>query len=302
MRPKYLWLDGKIVPWKKGTIHLATPGVQYGLGGFEGIRFYRTDKGPAIFRLPEHLARFSYPHWSIGTKTAYSEEELICAIKRLIRKTGMEEGYIRPVSLLAEETLGIERIGKLVKTAIILWHWEKGLRSEAVSAKISKVRRIHPASLDVCAKVNGHYVNSRLAILDVQNSGSYDKAILLDHKGYVAEAAAENIFMVKNGILITPSCGAILPGITRDTIMILARDYLGRDVVREKKITPDELLNGDEVFLCGTAAEILPVGSIDGIVIGDGKPGKTTRRLQALYSDVARGKIKLYARWLTYVR
>jgi len=293
---KLVWLDGKFISLEAANVSIFSPSLQYGWSGFEGVRFYNTRRGPAVFRLPEHIDRFFYTAKALRIDLTYSAEELTGVICQLISLNKMTEGYIRPCILHPEAELGLRFKSKKVTCAIVLSSWDKRLKSEALRAKISPVVRIHPQSSDVNAKISGHYVNSIRALYDAQDSG-YDEAILLDHAGYVAEASTENIFIVKNGDLLTPRLGTILPGITRDTIITLARDCDHK--VFEKDLTPDDLLASDEVFLCGTAMEILPVVSVDAKSIGNGQVGEVSKFLKRLYGDIVRGRRKRYRHWLT---
>jgi len=295
---KLVWLDGKFISLEAANVNIFSPSLQYGWSGFEGVRFYNTRHVPAVFRLPEHIDRFFYTAKALRIDLTYSAEELTGVICQLISLNQMTEGYIRPCILCPEAELGLRFKSKKVTCAIALSSWDKKMRSEALRAKISPVVRIHPESSDVNAKINGHYVNSIRALYDAQDSG-YDEAILLDHRGYVAEGSSENIFIVKNGDLFTPPLGTILPGITRDTIITLAQDYSYK--VCEKDLTPDDLFTGDEVFLCGTAMEILAAVSIDDKIIGNGKSGELTQSFTNLYARVVCGRMKSYHRWLTFV-
>ena len=302
--PTVLWKNGKIVPWEEGTIHLITPATQYGRGIFEGIRFYDTDCGPAIFRLEgneEHWARFFYSAEVMGMKLPYSAGELSAAVKQLVKETGLSEGYIRPYC--GDDTMGVgvkEGGGHLVVAIAIFPGYKK---PNSVRATISRVKRIPPEVIDMKAKISGVYVNSKFAIMDAANRG-FDDVILLDLKENVAEGYAANIFAVKSDIrgrkiLFTPPRDNILPGITRRTLITLAR-YSGIEV-RERNFKPDFLHVADEAFFCGTAMEVMPISQIDDMPIGAETPGPITRTLAYLYSDAVHGRLPKFSHWLTFV-
>lgn len=294
-----VWKDGKIIPLEEATISIFSPSVQYAWKGFEGIRFYDTEMGPAVFRLSDHWERFfADTVKELEMTISYSREDLTGAIIQLIQGTGMREGYIRPTVFYPRPELGVHFQQQEASVAIALASWEKKSIADSVTLKISPVMRIHPKSLNVRAKISGHYPNSIRALHDAERSGFSD-ALLLDYEGNVAEASTTNIFMVKNWALYTPSLGSILPGITRETIITLMRDF--GDGAREMEISPEELLASDEVFLCGTAMEILAVTEIDGKMIGDGKKGEVTSHISRLYSDVVHGRDARYLHWLTFV-
>lgn len=293
------WKDGKIIPLEEAVMSIFSSSVQYGWSGFEGIRFYDTERGVAIFRLRAHLERLDYTARALGMAVPYLPEDLSRGMKKLIRESKMREGYIRPSMIYPYPELGISFEGRGVSVAIAIASWEKKPANKGpVTAKIVRTVRIHPGSTDVTAKIGGHYVNSILALREAKKEKFYE-AILLDHRGFVAEASAANIFMVKNWVLTTPSLGSILPGITRDTIIRLARDF-GYEV-REKDISEAELLASDEVFLCGTAMEILPINKINETIIGNGMTGGMTLQLLRLFSDVVHGRNPKYLTWLTFV-
>lgn len=297
--PKYIWLDGKFILWQKAQIHILTHTLHYGDGVFEGIRIYKTASGaPAIFRLPEHLKRLGHSAKILGAKLPFSSKQLTEAIKTLIRKNKITEGYIRPIGFFSGEKIGLAANDLKMRMSIIAIPFGKYLRQDGVSVKISKFRRIHPLSTNVRAKICGHYVNSILAHHEAAASG-FDEALLLDWCGNVAEGPGENIFLVKNGVLQTPAVGGILPGITRDAVIKIARDL--RLKVTEKIIKPAELWRADEAFFTGTAAEITPIAEIDNKKIGSGKLGPITGLLQKTYEDVARGRNKKYGKWLTHI-
>ena len=299
---KYIWMDGELVPWHEAKIHILSHVIHYGSGVFEGIRCYDTDRGPAIFRLEDHIDRLFYSAKVYMMEIPYTKEELIEACKEIVRANGLRECYIRPLVYRGYGEMGVNPLKSPVNVAIIAWRWgaylgealQKGAR-----VIISTWRRICSDVLPPMAKTCGHYTNSQLAKMEAV-LGGYDEALMLDINGYVSEGTGENFFMVKDGVLITPPPEAsILLGITRDTVIKLARD-MGYTVI-ERFISRAEVYGADECFFTGTAAEITPIVEIDGRKIGDGRPGPITRKLQAKYFEVVRGKDERYISWLTFV-
>ncbi|HCW32326.1 MAG: branched-chain amino acid aminotransferase, branched-chain amino acid aminotransferase [Candidatus Peregrinibacteria bacterium GW2011_GWE2_39_6] len=295
---EFIWLNGQWQAWDQAKIHVLSHTLHYGAGVFEGIRCYKTSKGTAIFRLNDHLKRLFYSAKVIDLKIPYSLDELSQTTKETVRKNKLEQGYIRPLAFFGYGKMGLNPIGAPVETLISCWPWEKYLAEEAVKAKISPYIRLHPKSVISDAKVCGHYVNSILASLDAKKTG-YHEAILLDYQGNVAEGPGENIFLIKNGIIKTPPLGNILNGITRDTIITLARD-LGYKV-REETITPKHLYAADEAFFTGTAAEIAPIASVDNQIFGNGQPGFITQKLKEIYMNVVFGRNNHYDHYLDFV-
>ncbi len=295
---KYIWMDGKFVAWKNATIHLITHTFHYGAGAFEGVRFYDTPNGTAVFRLKDHTKRLFYSAKAIGVKMPYSQKAINEAILTLLKKNKVKGGYIRPIVWYGAGHMGVNPINAPVNVAIASWPWGAYLAHESIKMMTSSFIRIHPKSTVSDAKINGHYANSIQAILEVKKKG-YDEALFLDYKGNVAEGAAENVFMVKKNVLITPPKGSILPGITRESIMTVAKG-LGYKV-QEKTIKLKDLYAADEVFLTGTAAEVTPVRLIDKKKIGSGKPGPVTKALNVAFMDIVQGKNPKYKKWLTYV-
>jgi branched-chain amino acid aminotransferase len=299
------WMDGEIVALKQASINIFSPRVQYGHGGFEGIRFYETDAGPAVFRINEHWVRFFYDTaLELAMEIPYTAYDLTAAVVGLIRATGMKEGYIRPTIVFPEPELGLRFEQKKVTVAIVLSSWEQKLARDLLVVKTSPLMRNHPDAVNMGAKVTGYYQNSIRALRDAMKDG-FDEAILLDSEGNVAEGSAENIFLVQKlwtgtKALFTPPKGAILPGVTRGTIMALARaeGYIVNDYTSFKA---SRLFLCDEVFLCGTAMEILAVREIDGNMIGAGKTGEITSHISRLYSDAIHGRDERYLHWLTFV-
>lgn len=297
MHAEMIWENGHIMPWAKGTMHVMNPSMHYGIAAFEGIRFYRTNRGPAIFRLNEHVARFLYSMNVLGMRSPYGPWKLENAIRKLIRLNEMNEGYIRPIAYFSDEQIGLKNAGGSVTIQIGLFSWEKTTK-QSLRVTQSRYMRIHPKTTDPEAKISGHYVNTHLALKDAIASG-FDDAILLDYQGNIAEASAANIFAVQKHKIITPERGSILNGVTRQTIIQLLRD--NEFTIEEQAITPHTLTSESlEVFLCGTAYEIIPVVQIDDHIIGDGSPGPITRLMTDMYTGIVHGLNGRYKHWLCY--
>lgn len=297
-KTRYIWLNGKFVEWKKANVHILTHALHYGSGVFEGIRFYKTKKNSIIFRLDDHLNRLFNSAKVLKIKIPYSKAQLKKSIINLIKMNKIEEGYIRPIIFYGYGTLGLNPLKNTIDTAILTIPFGKYLPGP-VKVKISKFIRLHPKSIIPAAKVCGYYVNSIFALLDAKESG-FDEAILLDHRGYIAEGSGENVFIVKKKTIYTPKLGSILPGITRDTVFKIA-DIL-KIKLREKDISVEEFKNADEIFLTGTAAEITPVIQVDNKLINKGNVGEITSKIQDTFSKIIRGEIKKFVQWLTFVK
>lgn len=295
-----IWMDGQIVPWEKATVHVMTHSLHYGSAMFEGIRCYKTEYGPMIFRLDAHMKRLFRSAKIYEMEIPFTSEEIVAGIKTLIRANRIEECYIRPITYYGSDEVGINPKGNAVHVAIAMWPWlpylgEDGLR-KGVRCKISSWARIDQRSLPTMAKAAANYANSILAKTEAQKLG-YDEALLLNTNGFITEGTGENLFSVRDGILVTPPLSAgILPGITRESIIQLGRD-MGY-TVNERNISRGELLVSDEVFLTGTAAEVTPVREIDNDVIGSGKRGPITEKIQTKFYDIFRGKDPEYMKWL----
>jgi branched-chain amino acid aminotransferase len=297
-------MNGDFIPWEKANVHVLTHTLHYGLGVFEGIRCYKTPKGPAVFRLRDHISRLENSAKLVGMELPYSVGDLIQAVKQTVKKNEIEECYIRPIAFYGYGVMGLNPAGSKVNVAIAVWPWgtylgEEGLE-RGIRAKISPWLRIHPRILPPQAKVVANYANSILAKVDALNSG-YDEAILLNIDGNIAEGPGENLFIVKEGKLITPpiSSGALI-GITRDSIIKIAGDE-GIDF-EERDLKPEELYSADEAFFTGTAAEVTPIREVDGKIIGTGARGPVTGRLQRIFFSAVRGKEPRYEFWLDYVK
>lgn len=293
-----IWMNGKLVPWGKAMVHSLTHTLHYGAGVFEGIRFYETVDGPAIFRLKEHVDRLYYSAGVYEMKIPYSRQELAKAIVDTVRVNKVRSGYIRPIAFFGYGKMGLNPVGAPVETLVACWPWGSYLGGKPIRVKTSKYIRIHPQSLISDAKVTGHYANSILASLEIHKAG-FDEALLLDYKGNVAEGPGENVFFVKKGVIYTPALGNQLAGITRATTMQIAKD-LGYRVV-EGNYKLKDLYAADELFFTGTAAEVQPIGSLDGKKIATGKMGPVTEKLRTTYLAAVQGKVGKYQKFLTYV-
>jgi branched-chain amino acid aminotransferase len=297
-----IWMDGKFVDWSNAKIHILTHGLHYATAVFEGIRCYTTNKGPAIFRLEEHIKRLVNSCKMYHMTLEYSEKELSEAIIEIIKINNVQDCYIRPICYYGYGKMGVNPLPNKVSTSIALWDWEdhiQGQGDKGLRVIVSSWARIDSRSLPIHAKAAANYANSALARIEALKSG-VDEAIMLNMSGMVVEGTAENIFIVKNGILLTPplTSGA-LDGITRSSVLCIA-EYL--DISFQIcDISRDELYNADEVFLTGTAAEIKSIGEIDKIIISNGKTGEIARKLQSLYNQIVHGNNEKFQKWLTYI-
>jgi branched-chain amino acid aminotransferase len=303
-KAKKIWLDGEFVDWDSATVHILTHSLHYGLAVFDGMRAYkRADGGTYIFRLREHVDRLFDGCKMCLLQPKYTREQIMSVCVEALRVNGMVDGYIRPMVFVGEGAMGIYAPQNPVRTTVLAWTWGAYLGEEAlkngIRTKISSFARHHINVSLAKAKMTGQYTNSVLAKREAKAAG-YDEAILLDAQGYVSEGSGENIFAVRKGVLHTPdlSC-SILEGITRDTILTLARE-MGLQVV-EGRLTRDQIWLADEVFLTGTAAELTPVREIDNRTVGDGTVGPVTKKLQARFFDIVRGSDSSHPEWLTRV-
>jgi len=297
-KTKYIWFNGKFIKWEQAKVHVLSHALHYGSGVFEGIRCYKTEKGAAIFRLNEHIERLYNSAKFLKIKIPFSKQVIKKAIIELIKVNKIEECYIRPIVFYGYGKMGLNPIGAEVNCAIAVWPWGKYLKDK-VKVKISKFIRLHPKSVISSAKVCGYYVNSIFATFEAEDS-KFDEAILLDYRGFIAEGPGENVFIVKDKIIYTPKLGSILPGITRDSIIKIARDL--KIKVIEKDITVEELKNCDEAFFTGTAAEITPIYQVDKKIINNGLIGEITSILKEKFYQIVHGKDKKYKNWLTYIK
>ena len=300
---EWIWLNGKFVKWGEAKVHVLSHALHYGGGVFEGIRCYDTDKGPAVFRLKDHLKRLYYSAEVFGLKIPFKRQELYDITLELIAKNNLKECYIRPIAYYGYGQMGLNPIGATVDVSIAVWPWgaylgEEGIKN-GIRMKISPWIRPPTNVMPTNAKVSGNYVNSILAKVDAVEAG-FEEAILLDIKGNIAECTGENLFIVKDSVLITPPTDNTLNGITRDSIMQIALDFEVK--VEERLFNKDKLFAADEAFLTGTAAEVTPIREVDGKRIGGGKPGPITKKLQAKYYDSIHGRAPEYEKWLDYVK
>lgn len=303
MESKFIWKDGELVEFEKATVHMLTAALHYGAAVFEGIRAYKTPKGPAVFRLQEHSERLLKSAEIFGfLNLPYTAEGVSKAIKDTVRANGFDECYIRPLLYLTAGAWNLNIDAGKPALMIAVWQWSNYLGEEALAkgirANISSFTRHHPNVSMTKAKIAGNYVNSILAKTESVRLG-FEEAIMLDPQGYIAECTGENLFMVKKGRIFTPSTAPVLEGITRDSIATIAKD-LGYELI-EQPIARDQLYNADEVFVCGTAAEVIGLCEIDFRKIGDGRSGDVTRKIQNIYHDAIRGKLAKYEHWCDYV-
>ena len=303
MQSKFLWFNGELVPFEKATLHFLTPALHYGVGVFEGIRCYSTPEGPAVFRLKEHIHRLASSAKIMGFRELpYSEEEMCEAVKLTVSANGYEECYIRPLIYLTDGGWNLSVDAGRPAIGIAVWEWKNYLGEEAlekgIRANIASFTRHHLNVMMTKAKITGNYANSVLAKTESMRMG-FDEAIMLDPQGYVAECTGENLFIVRDGKVITPPTAPTLEGITRDSILTLCRD-LGYEVV-EAQISRDQLYIADEVFVSGTAAECIALCEIDYRVIGSGRMGPVTRSIQKTYQAAIHGMHPRSAEWLDYV-
>lgn len=301
-RDGLIWFDGKMVDWRDAKLHVLTHSLHYGMGVFEGVRAYKTESGTAIFRLAEHTRRLFNSAKIFQMKLPFSFEEIVQAQKDVVRGNKLESCYLRPIAWIGSEKLGVSPRGNTIHIAIAAWPWgaylgEEGL-AKGIRVKTSSFTRHHVNVSMVRAKASGYYVNSILANQEVTTHG-YDEALLLDTEGYVSEGAGENVFIVKEGVLYTPDLASCLDGITRNSVIAMARD-LGIEV-REKRITRDEMYCADEAFFTGTAAEVTPIRELDDRPIGEGRRGPITEKLQSLFFDIVAGRNSKYDGWLASV-
>lgn len=298
-----IWLSGKFLPWNDAKVHVLTHTLHYGTGVFEGIRCYKTDTGSAVFRLKEHVDRLFSSMHICQMESPFTREQVYEAILGTIRVNKIEACYIRPIAYIGYGAMGIFPKENPIDIAIAVWPWgsylgEEGLKN-GIRVKISSFNRPHVNATMVRSKTSANYANSLLAKREALKDG-YDEAMLLDTDGYVAEGSGENVFIVRNGKIKTPPLTAILEGITRDTIIQLAREHSIPLV--EERFTRDELYIADEAFFTGTAAEITPIREVDNRKIGSGKPGPITQKMQAAFFDIVHGRDKKHAAWLAPVK
>lgn len=298
-----IWVDGNLVPWNSARTHILSHTLHHGTGIFEGVRAYDTKSGPAIFRLADHTARFLRSAHILRMQLPYDTGRLNAAQREVVHANALKECYIRPIAYHGGEVMGVSARGNRVHVAIAAWPWDAYLGADAqkkgIRVKTSSFSRHHANSLMIHAKASGHYLNSVMANQEAVQDG-YDEALMLDTHGYASEGSTENLFVMRGGVLSTPEASGVLEGITRDTIMTLARDRGLR--VMERRISRDEIYCADEVFFTGTAAEITPVRELDRRPIGSGAPGPVTQLLQRDYFAAVRGENADHLDWPQLVR
>lgn len=297
-----IWFDGEMVPWREARVHVLTHTLHYGMGVFEGVRAYKTDRGTAIFRLQAHTRRLFDSAQIMMMAMPFDMDTINEAQRAAVRENNLETAYIRPMCFYGSEGMGLRADNLKVHVIVAAWEWGAYLGQEnlerGIRIKTSSFTR-HHVNISMCkAKANGHYINSMLALNEALTDG-YDEAMLLDAEGYVAEGSGENIFVVRDNIIYTPDLTSALNGITRNTIFALASEA-GFEM-REKRITRDEVYIADEVFFTGTAAEVTPVREVDNRVIGNGGRGPITEQLQTMYFDLVHGRLDKHPEWLTPV-
>jgi branched-chain amino acid aminotransferase len=297
-----IWKDGHMVDWRDATLHMLTHSLHYGMAVFEGVRAYNTAQGTAIFRLKEHTQRLYNSAKIFQMKVPFDMDTIMNAQLEVVRANKLESCYLRPLVWIGSEKMGVSARGNTIHVGIAAWPWgaylgEEGL-AKGIRVKTSSFTRHHVNISMVRAKASGYYINSILANQEVTADG-YDEALLLDTEGYVSEGAGENIFIVKSGKIYTPDLASCLDGITRDSVVTIARD-LGIEVI-EKRITRDEVYCADEAFFTGTAAEVTPIRELDGREIGAGSRGPVTEKIQSMFFDIVGGKADKYKHWLTRV-
>ena len=301
-RDGHIWYDGKLVPWRSANTHVLTHSLHYGLAVFEGVRAYKTTRGTAIFRLKEHTERLFNSAHIYMMKIPYTRDEIMDAQKEVVRANKLDECYIRPIAFYGSEKIGVSPKGASVHVAIAAWPWGAYLGADAlekgIRVKTSSFAR-HHVNVSMCrAKYSGTYANSILANLEATEHG-YDEGLLLDVDGFVAEGSGENLFIVKNNCLYEPELTSALIGITRDSVITIARE-MGYSV-SARRITRDDLYIADEAFFTGTAAEVTPIREVDGRTIGIGKRGPVTSRVQKTFFECVTGKAEKHGEWLSPV-
>ena len=297
-----IWMDGKLVEWSDAKIHVLTHTLHYGTGVFEGVRAYETSDGPAIFRLEDHTNRLFESAKLIGMQIPYDAKELNDAQSQVVKINNLKNAYIRPMCFYGSEGMGLRADNLKVHAIVAAWDWGSYLGDDkilnGIKVKVTDFPKRCEKSMLHKAKASGNYLYSMLALKDALNSG-FDEALILDIDDNVNEGSGENFFMIINNTIHTPKDATVLNGITRQTVMKIARDLNYR--VEETNISVDDVKSSDEAFFTGTAAEVTPIIQVDNVKINDGKPGKITKKIQNIYFDIIRGKIDEYCNWLTQV-
>jgi len=303
-REGVIWFDGELVPWKEAKVHVLTHTLHYGLGVFEGVRAYHTEtQGTSIFRLQEHTDRLFRSAHILQMQIPFDKQTISDAQRAVVRENGLKEAYLRPMCFYGAEGMGLRADNLKAHVIVAAWDWPSYMSPEArelgIKVRTSSYTR-HHVNISMCkAKANGNYINSMLALKEALNGGA-EEALLLDNEGYVAEGSGENIFIIRDGKMYTPELTSCLDGITRNTIFHFAKE-LGLEL-EEKRITRDEVYIADEAFFTGTAAEVLPIRELDARIIGEGKRGPITTKLQAMYFDQVKGRRKEHPEWQTAVK
>ena len=297
-----IWMDGKLVEWSDAKVHVLTHTLHYGTGVFEGVRAYETSGGPAIFRLEDHTNRLFESARLIGMKIPYNAEELNDAQSKVVKINNLKNAYIRPMFFYGSEGMGLRADNLKVHAIIAAWDWGSYLGDDkilnGIKVKVTDFPKRCEKSMLHKAKASGNYLYSMLALKDALNSG-FDEALILDIDDNVNEGSGENFFMIANNTIHTPKDATVLNGITRQTVMKIARDLNYN--VEETNISVDDVKSSDEAFFTGTAAEVTPIIQVDNVKINDGKPGEITKKIQKIYFDTIRGKVDEYDSWLTQV-
>jgi len=301
-RDGLIWMDGEMVPWREAKIHVLTHTLHYGMGVFEGVRAYKTDQGPAIFRLEDHTKRLFNSAKIMNMDIQFSQDEINEAQKACVRENNLESAYLRPMVFYGSEGMGLRADNLKTHVMVAAWEWGAYLGDDGINKgiriKTSSFSR-HHVNVSMCkAKANGNYINSMLALQEALQDG-YDEAMLLDVDGFVAEGSGENMFIVRDGQIFTPDLTSALDGITRNTLFVLAKE-MGYEI-KEKRITRDEVYVADEAFFTGTAAEVTPIREVDNRIIGDGTRGPITAKLQKAYFELVEGVSGKNENWLTVV-
>ena len=299
---KYIWKNGSFERWNDSNVHILSHTLHYGTGVFEGVRAYKTNNGPAIFRLSDHTQRLFDAASKISISIPFSESELNLAQCETLEKNNLEEGYLRPIVYLGNEGLGLRAKDLSVNVAIAAWEWPSYMDPEAKEKGISVMKSSHlqyENPLHSGNKIIGTYFSNTMALHEALDNGA-DEAIMLDKNGYISEGSGENIFIVKNGKIYTPNTNHCLNGITRQSVIQIAKDLNLQ--VKEKNLDYDELLNADEAFFTGTAVEITPISKLDNNLINNGSRGEITKQLQEKFQEIISGHDKFYQSWLTFIK
>lgn len=293
-----IWFNGRLVPWAECKVHFLAHALHYGSGVFEGIRYYETESGPAIFRLNEHIERLFFSAKALAMEIPFRVGEIVEACREVVKVNKINQGYIRPLAFYDYGVMGLRPTGAPVSVGIACWPWGRYLPHDMVDVKTSSYTRISPRSMRADAKISGNYINSILAVLELRGT-KYHEALFLDDEGNIAEGPGENFFIVNGKLISTPPLGTILSGITRATVMEMARD-LGYKV-EERTIHPREVLACEEAFFTGTAAEVSPIKSLDDKIIGKGVIGPVTAKIKEEYLATVHGKREKYRKFLSVV-